>query len=143
MENCRTAREAALDALVTRAELPPDVARHLAQCSACRAELSDLKHLWQDLGRLPAPSAATPAPERVWQLARSQPEPGRIHMRKTNFVAALFACLLAGALAGYVVRPTAPAPEATAQHDGNMFLLLLHETPEQSQQFTADQMAGI
>jgi hypothetical protein len=146
MEKCRTAREAALAALVTRAELAPEAARHVAECAACRAELSDLKHLWQDLGRLPAPTVAIPDAERVWLLARSQPEPGRIHMRRTNFIAALFACLLAGGLTGYVLKPAAPAEPAQAAAPasaGNMFLLLLHEAPELNQQFTADQMTGI
>lgn len=140
MSECQTAREAALDALVTGSDLPAAARRHLNECMACRAELRDMHALWQDLGRLPTPIATIPSAEQAWRLAHSQPEPGRILMRKTHLIAALFACLLLGGLAGYALQSRTPV---AADAKGSTFLLLLHEAAASDAQYTAAQMNAI
>ncbi|MGH7469923.1 MAG: YciI family protein [Longimicrobiales bacterium] len=140
MSECRTAREAVLDALVAGAQPPAEVQRHLRACVTCRTEQNDVSQLWRDLGRITVPEPALPAAQEIWQWAQSQSAPGKVPMRKTHLIAALLASLLMGGVAGYAVQPRA---QPALPSDG-MFLLLLHEAPPSGPRpYTAEQLNAI
>src|SRR5262245_43063866 len=137
MSECRQAREAALDALITGRVLPPGAQQHVAGCADCRAELEQLSSLWRDLGRLPVPQVTAPDPDTVWRLATTTQPNARIPMRNTQLIAALIASLLLGALGGYALqRGSAEQPASV----GSTFLLLLHEGATSDAKYTPEQL---
>jgi hypothetical protein len=97
--------------------LPPELARHLESCAACRAAAEDLRAVAPHLARLPRSVAP---PRAVWEgIERriARPAPSRWGRRWLPLAAALVLALGGGWLAFSRLRPSAgPAllPERVA-----------------------------
>ena len=109
---CENTIELVVDALLEN--LDPDTARrldeHLQSCSACGEEAAELRRLWDDLGRLPAPAAHQEAAIRFGRrLAASRTAFGRPALT----AAAAVILLLAGAALGRLL-PISRPDESTA-----------------------------
>ena len=146
--NCDQASTHLVD--VMTGNLPEGVEKalrlHLDACAACREQELELRTLWAELARLPAPMPRTDAVGRFAQtLARgvpggeapeappaaaSRPTQGAAtRTRRLVIPAALAASLLIGVAAGRNLAPRDDQTVASASGTGSQFLLLLHERP--------------
>jgi len=126
--NCETARDLVVDALI---EAPDEVVvreldAHLRACAACAEEAAHLRHLWEDMGRLPNPVPRLDAPVRFGRrLAPLRSSPWRTALRG----AAAAALVAVGAVAGHFVPGERGVSRASAIVPDSEFVLLIRGEP--------------
>ena len=131
--SCEIHRSRIADAL--RGGLSPGdaavLSAHTETCAACRAELADLRALWDDLGSLPAPVPPAGLADRFRAAARAEAGAARAEAGRRRRLASLAAVLLLGIAIGYSLRAvTAGAVGGTgapaAATGERSYILLLH-----------------